>query len=123
MIRRGGSVLARRVVHVRGFWGRLAGLIGRPCPAPGECWAFAPVRGVHTFFLAYPIAACLLDRGGRVLWVRDPMLPWRVSPVFGDAVWLLEAAPGRFCGLRPGDVLEIEGGVRGWFGRWPGRWW
>lgn len=110
MIRKGETVLASRVVLVRSLWGRLRGLIGRPCPPPGQCWVLGPARGVHTFLMAYPIAACLLDREGRVLWVCDPMPPWRVSPAFPGAAWLLEAAPGQFRGLRPGDVLEVEGG-------------
>jgi len=108
MLKRGDEVLAGRLVPAFSLWDRVRGLIGRPCPAPGECWVLCPASGVHTAFMRYSIAACLLDRSGRVLWVRDPMPPWRLALYVRGAHLLLEMAPGSFSQVSRGDVLSLE---------------
>ena len=66
-----GTVLAEEAGHARGYWRRLIGLMGRARLADGEGLIFTPCRGIHTYFMRFPIDLVFIDRvegEGRAGW-------------------------------------------------------
>lgn len=83
-----------RVLRVRSWLGRLAGLLGRRPPRlPVGIW-LAPCRAVHTIGMRYALDLFFLDRHGRVVRVVSALPPWRLA----------------LC-LRAVSVVELEAGV------------
>jgi uncharacterized membrane protein (UPF0127 family) len=94
------------VRHARGFWPRLAGLLGAPQLRRGEALLLAPCRSVHTWFMAYRIDVVFVDRAGRVMRVARDVAPWRIVSCAGaHAVLELRAGEAVRYGLAPGAWL------------------
>ena len=96
----------------RTFRERLAGLIGRPPPAPGEALLIPRCRSVHTVGMrcAIDIAFVRAEAEGlRVLAVRERVRPFRLAGLRGETgeIGALELAAGeaRRLRLRPGSSL------------------
>ncbi len=89
---------------------RLRGLIGRPPLARGEGLLLMPCRGVHTFFMGSSIDVAFLDPEAKVVAQRRGLRPWRMTPVFGEALATLELPPGTLdrCGVRRGVELAFH---------------
>jgi uncharacterized membrane protein (UPF0127 family) len=102
-----GGLLAHEVVHVRGFFARLRGLIGRGVPPEGTALLFA-TPSFHSFGARAPVDVAFLDSRLRVVALvrshppRKPALP----PPGATAV--LVAREGSFHAgrLEVGDLLE-----------------
>lgn len=87
-------------VHLpRSFRARARGLLGRPALRADEAWWFADCRGVHSIGLGLPIDVVHLDDHGRIVALRTPLAPMRIS-------WhprgrhVIEMAAGRARALR-----------------------
>lgn len=95
------EVASHPAARVRGLLGR-DGLEGALL-LPG-------CRSVHTLGMRFPIDVAFLDRGGRVVALVAPMLPWRVGRARWRGRQALEAEAGAFdrWQLALGDVLEVR---------------
>lgn len=91
-------------------WRRLRGLLGRPPLKPGQGLLIRPCRGVHTWFMGYPIDVLFLDRRGLVVAMRPELRPWRMTALIGAAYCVLELPAGVATRARiaPGDALRFE---------------
>jgi uncharacterized protein len=78
-----------RVDRLDGFFSRLRGLLGRPCPAPGDAVWLVPCRQVHSFGMRYAIDVVHLDAAGTVVAV-ETLKPWRLSRYVARAHSVLE---------------------------------
>jgi uncharacterized membrane protein (UPF0127 family) len=105
-----GGVIAERIVRAGSAWARMAGLIGRRAPVPGEGLWLIPCNGIHTFGMRFPLDVLILDRDRRILRVVLALRPCRVRlPVRGGhSVVELPAGILDPAGVRPGDIMEFE---------------
>ncbi|HEX6988178.1 MAG TPA: DUF192 domain-containing protein [Bacillota bacterium] len=104
-----GTVLAERAGVADRFWLRLRGLLGRRNLAPGEGLVIRPTAAVHTFLMGFHIDVVHVDRGGRVLKVRERLGRGRTSTARGGfAVVELPAGTVAATGTQVGDQLHFE---------------
>jgi uncharacterized membrane protein (UPF0127 family) len=69
---------------------RLRGLIAHPPLERGEGLLLRPCRGIHTWFMRYPIDVIFLDAEGRIVALAPNMRPWSMTPVHFEANCALE---------------------------------
>jgi hypothetical protein len=102
-----GRPVAARCHRARGPWRRLVGLLGTPDLRPDEALWIDRCAAVHTAFLRAGIGVALVDGGGRVLRVVDPLPRGRAAGCRGARA-AVECAAGvlRAAGVRPGCVLR-----------------
>lgn len=109
-----GRAVVASVQRTSNAWERLRGLLGRPCPGPGQGLLIDPCGSVHTLFMAYPIDVVYLDRRLRVVQVTASLRPWRLSFARGAAL-TLELAPNTAAalGITAGRQLAWRPGAAG----------
>jgi uncharacterized membrane protein (UPF0127 family) len=91
------------------FLARLAGLLFRPEPKPGEGLLIVPCASVHTAFMRYPIDVVFLDRHGRIRRIVPRLAPWRSAACRGAHQTLeLKAGEGARLGLQAGQRLALD---------------
>lgn len=93
-----GIILAEDVEQARSFFKRLKGLMFRAAMAPGTALLLAPCPQIHTCFMRFPIDVLFLAEDGTVLYARENMKPWRLSPIVRHAVQTLEMPGGTLRG-------------------------
>lgn len=93
-----GDVLAQEVESARSFFKRLKGLMFRPSMPQGTVLLLAPCPQIHTCFMRFAIDVLFLAEDGTVLYVKENMKPWRISPIVRRAVQTLEFAGGTLRG-------------------------
>lgn len=91
------------------FWLRLKGLIGRRGLAPGEGLIIKPSKGVHMWFMRFPIDVVYVGEAERVIDVDEFLRPWRIGRPRPAARYVIEVPAGTISatGTRPGDQLEV----------------
>ncbi|HEU5101068.1 MAG TPA: DUF192 domain-containing protein [Roseiflexaceae bacterium] len=95
-------VLATRAELARSFWARGRGLMGRASLPEGYALIIWPESSIHTFFMRVPIDVLFVDRGDRVIGLREAMPPSR--PFAGVAPWR-----GRYVIEMPAGVIAATG--------------
>jgi uncharacterized membrane protein (UPF0127 family) len=105
-----GTIVCERCTLARSPFARMRGLLGRSGLASGEGLLLRPAGSVHTFFMRFPIDAVFLDREQRVVRVASDVRPWRAAAAArARAVLELAAGEAARVGIRPGQVLRLEG--------------
>uniref|UniRef100_C6E417 DUF192 domain-containing protein n=1 Tax=Geobacter sp. (strain M21) TaxID=443144 RepID=C6E417_GEOSM len=89
-----GRTLAGRVVAAETWLSRSRGLLGRDELPVGEGLLLRPCRGVHTFFMRFPIDVVFLDRSQRVVATVGRLKPGRMTRIFLKAGSALELPAG-----------------------------
>jgi uncharacterized protein len=104
-------VLAEQGELARSFWSRGKGLMGRPALPAGYALIIYPEWSIHTFFMRIPIDVLFVDRGHRVVGLRESMPPSQpfagVAPWRGQYVIELPAGVITATGTRVGDQLVL----------------
>jgi len=67
------------VLHARGLFARMKGLIGTRAWPRGRALLIRPCNAVHTCFMRYPIDLVFLDRRGCIVKIVLGVHPWRLS--------------------------------------------
>lgn len=106
-----GKTVASRVEVAKTFVDRLAGLLARPPLKPGQGLLIRPCKGVHTWFMRYPIDVIFLDSDWTVVALVKELAPFRFSPVVTAAAMALELPAGTIerTYTRVGDTLRAGG--------------
>ena len=92
--RTSGQIVVERLSLADTFWGRLCGLqFRRPLPA-GTGLLLVPCGSIHTMWMRFAIDVAMLDRSGRVLYVRRAVRPWRYVHAPRGTHAVLETAAG-----------------------------
>ncbi len=104
------QVLATHCQVADTFWTRLKGLIGRSSLAPGEGLLIKPSRGVHMWFMRFPIDVLYVNREGQIIDIDEHLQPWRIGRPRPRAHFVVELPAGTVAatGTRPGDRIKIE---------------
>jgi uncharacterized membrane protein (UPF0127 family) len=104
-----GTPLADSLLLALGPWSRLRGLLGRAPLADGQGMLLRPCRGVHTLFMGQTIDVLFLDPRGAVVGLRANLRPWRLTPIFPEALATLELPAGTIAAsqTREGDRLVL----------------
>lgn len=102
------TVLCRNVRLAATFFGRLQGLMLKPCLSEDEGLLLFPCQSIHTCFMRFPIDAVFLDAYSRVVGLESNLQPWRISRVHSKARYVLELPAGQAARslTKVGDVLR-----------------
>jgi uncharacterized protein len=73
---------------------RMRGFLFRDPPAPGEGLFLAPCRGVHTYWMRFPLDIVLLNRNGEVVGAYPSVPPGNRTPIRASAAFALELPAG-----------------------------
>lgn len=106
-----GTTVASRVRVADNFLARGRGLIGMPPLQAGEGLVIKPCKGVHMWFMKYPIDVVYVDREDRVVDVDENMQPWRLGRPRPRARYVIELPAGAAgaAGVQVGDQLVLLG--------------
>jgi len=109
-VERTQGLLASRATLARTPWARLVGLLGRRELPDGEALVFERCRAIHTVGMRFPIDMVFVDRGWRVVAVRQAVGPGRLVGPIGRAWGVVELAAGSAAraGLETGDQLLLS---------------
>ncbi|NLZ27935.1 MAG: DUF192 domain-containing protein [Firmicutes bacterium] len=112
-LERDGTRLAK-IIPARTFFQRLRGLMFTKELPAGKALMITPCRGIHTFFMRYPVDILFLDRNFKVVETCPALKPNRLSPIIKEARHVLEFPSGTMArlGLGPGVQLKINGRQR-----------
>ena len=104
------TVLATRVLVADTGFARLIGLLGRRSLEPNTGIWLLPANAIHTFGMLFRFDAVLIDRGYRVVGLRERIRPfWMTWPnLRARSVLELPADTISTSGTTVGDQLRIE---------------
>jgi hypothetical protein len=102
-------VLAERGQIASSFLARTKGLLGRGSLPSGEALVITSCRGIHTYFMRFPIDVLFLDKHGRVVGIVHAIVPFKASPYFWKASLAIEfpAQTLKPTGTDLNDLVEI----------------
>ena len=105
-----GAIVADRVTVASKRLERAVGLLGRSHLDAGEALWIRPCRGVHTWFMRFPIDVLAMDANGMVVDVVSAMGPWRMRLPRPGSDSVLELAAGALekMQLKIGHQIKIE---------------
>lgn len=89
-----GKELAGDVTVAESLAARMCGLLGRPSLPTGQGLLIRPCKGIHTFFMRFPIDAVFLDRDNRIVAFYRSLQPNRMTSVYRKAQSVLELPGG-----------------------------
>jgi uncharacterized membrane protein (UPF0127 family) len=109
MNRTRGALLGDRIRIADNALTGIVGLLGERGLPPGDGLWIRPSQGVHTFGMLFSIDVLVLDGDDRVIAMRAPMPPFRLTSVYWEGRSVLELPPGAAAasGTRVGDEVEF----------------
>lgn len=88
---------------------RIKGLLGKERLDAGKGLLIRPCKGIHTFFMKFPIDAAFLDKENRIVSLARALPPNRMTHICLKAVSVLELPAGTLGeGVIVGDVIEFS---------------
>jgi uncharacterized membrane protein (UPF0127 family) len=106
-----GRVLATTVRGAFDSASRREGLLKQSAWPEGSALIIAPCQAVHTVGMRFAIDVLFVDRGGRVVKVRERVRPWRIAGAL-TAFAVIELPAGTLGAVvRAGDVLALAAGT------------
>lgn len=105
-----GTELGDRVRVADRWWPRLRGMIGRPPPRAGEGLLITESRGVHMWWMKYPLDVAILDDEGTVVALYPELAPGTRTKLHRRGRFALELPAGALesTGTSVGDTLSWE---------------
>jgi uncharacterized membrane protein (UPF0127 family) len=88
------TVLAEDAVIADTLSLRLKGLLGKNELKRGQALILYPCNSIHTFFMRFPIDVIFVDRKNKVVFLKNNLLPWRLSPILPKAKFVIEFPSG-----------------------------
>lgn len=100
-------VLGARIRLAHSLAARMRGFLFRRPPLAGEGLFLAPCRGVHTYWMRFPLDVLLIDEQGTVIGTHPRMPPGSRTPIYRAARYALELPTGAIdaTGTAVGDRL------------------
>ena len=103
-----GTVIATDAIIAGTVASRLRGLLGRASLPPGEAMVITQCRAIHMFFMRFSVDALFVDAQGSVIGVVKHIRPFRMSPYFWKASYVIEMPVGTIEQSRTGKGDRIE---------------
>ena len=104
-----GKELATDVTVAASFTSRLRGLLGRSSLPVGQGLLIRPCKGIHTFFMKFPIDAVFLDRDNRIVALFHSLPPNRMTCIHLKTLSVLELPSGTLdSDVSVGDGIEFS---------------
>ena len=102
------SVLGGHIVLADTLFSRLRGFLFRGRPGVGEGLFLAPCKGVHMYFMRFPLDVLFIDQTGLVIAAHPGLEPGKRTPVYRNAMYALELPNGAIAdtGTSVGDRLS-----------------
>jgi uncharacterized membrane protein (UPF0127 family) len=88
------KVLGGRIRLAHSLIERMRGFLFRRAPEVGEGLFLAPCKGVHTYWLRFPLDVILIDDSGNVVAAHAGLLPGTRTPIYRAARFALELPTG-----------------------------
>lgn len=89
-----GTILADNAVMADSIFTRIKGLLGRKGLAKGEALIIKPCNSIHMFFMRFAIDAVFVDKNNKVVGLVERLKPFRLSPIFFKAHFVVELPIG-----------------------------
>jgi len=105
-----GTTLADNVKVADNIFTRVKGLLGRSGLNRGEALIIKPCNSIHMFFMRFAIDAIFVDRNNQVVGLVKRLRPFRLSPIFWKAYFVIELPAGTIQETRTQiqDYISIE---------------
>lgn len=103
------TTLGENIRAANTFLTRLKGLMFKKHINPGEGLYIYPCKGIHTFFMGFPIDVIFINNRKQVVYLINKMKPWALSPVIREAHGVLELPENSIINknIEIGDSLEF----------------
>jgi len=88
------TVLADKVVIADTLFGRIKGLLGSKDFRWGEALIIKRCNSIHTFFMCFPIDVLFINSKNKIIFMKQALLPWRVSRICWQAKYVIELPCG-----------------------------
>ena len=104
------TLIASQVQIADTVFSRLAGLLPRSSLAEQEALIITDCRAIHMIFMRFAIDAIFIGRDQRVVGVVKGIRPYRFSPYFIKASYVIESPEGTVerTGTQKGDKIKVE---------------
>ena len=104
------TMIAECAIVANTFLSRIIGLLNRKSLEAGEALMITHCRSIHMFFMRFPIDAIFINKENRVVGLLFGIKPFRLSPVFWQASFVIELPIGSIERSKTsvGDTLEIK---------------
>lgn len=89
-----GTMIAAEAQVADSFLSRGRGLIGRPPLREGQALVIRPCKGIHTWFMKYPIDVVYVDATDTVIDIETQIAPWRLCKPRRKASYVIELRAG-----------------------------
>jgi Uncharacterized conserved protein len=105
-----GTTLADNVCVADNIFTRIKGLLGKEGLTRGEALIIKPCNSIHMFFMRFAIDAVFADKNNKVVGLVERLRPFRLSPIFFKAYFVIELPAGTIQETRTKiqDRLSIE---------------
>jgi uncharacterized membrane protein (UPF0127 family) len=89
-----GITLGDDIILAASIPARMKGLLGKGRLDAGKGLLIRPCKGIHTFFMKFPIDAVFLDKNNQVVAYFKDLPPNRLTPIYRLASAVLELPAG-----------------------------
>ena len=105
------TILANKGLLADTVISRMTGLLNKRSFEPGEALVITGCRSIHMFFMKFAIDAVFVSRDNIVVGLVKHILPFRLSPYFYKADYVIELPSGVIEETKTcvGDSVEIKG--------------
>lgn len=88
------KVLGNDIILATSLIDRFKGLLGRKSLEPGQGMMLRPCKGIHTFFMKFPIDVVFLDKENQLIGLYKNLPPNRMTSIYSNAHAVLELPSG-----------------------------
>lgn len=103
------EILAFHVLLTRSYFQRLVGLIGKKSFERHKVLWIYPCKGIHTFFMSFPIDVLFVDRFLKIEAIYENVKPWNCIPSIKNGFSVFEFYGGvlKEKKIKIGDQLSV----------------
>lgn len=101
------ELILENVLLADRFFFRLKGLMGKDKLEDDEGLLIRPCNSIHTFFMKFNLDVAFIDESFEVLEIYRDLAPNKLSKIYKDSKFVLEAKPGSLSNVNIGDKLKI----------------
>jgi len=105
------TIIAEEAVVADSFFFRMRGLLSRQSLTESEALIITQCQSIHMFFMKFSIDAIFVDKKDRVVGIVEKIKPFRLSPVFWKANYVIELPVGSIAKSKTslGDFVKVHG--------------